>query len=383
MRRRLVIITEIISPYRIPLFNVLAREPNVDLHVIFLAETDPGLRQWKVYKEEIRFSYEVLSSWRKQIGVYNLLLDIGIIGALRRARPDLILCGGYSYVASWQALFWSRWNSVPFLLWSESNRQDIRGGHSSVELLKRAFLRECSGFVVPGRSAAQYLLDHGVKERDIFTAVNAVDNDFFCSAAARARQSAPDLQNKFGLPARYVLYSGRLVRQKGVFELLAAYAKLESSLREQMGLVFAGDGSCRGLLEERCQSISPGVVKFAGFVQREQLPIYYALAEMLILPTYTDTWGLVVNEAMACGLPVIVSQAAGCAADLVTQGWNGDIVDPTDVNGLSERIRGLAMQPELRASMSMNGRNRIQSYSPEEWTKGIVHMLAKTGEVRA
>jgi len=383
MRRRLVIITEIISPYRIPLFNVLARDPNVDLHVIFLAETDPRLRQWKVYKEEIRFSYEVLPAWRKQVRGCKVLLNVGITRALRRAGPDLVLCGGYSYPASWQALFWARTNSVPFVLWSESNRQDMRGGHSFVELLKRAFLRECSGFVVPGRSAAQYLLDHGVKRPDIFTAVNAVDNDLFCSAAARARQSGAELRNKFGLPDRYVLYSGRLVRQKGVFELLAAYAKLESGLREQMGLVFVGDGLCRSLLEERSESISPGVVKFTGFVQREHLPIYYALAETLILPTYTDTWGLVVNEAMACGLPVILSQAAGCAADLATEGWNGYLVDPTDVNLLSQRIGSLAMQPELRASMSMNSRKRIQNYSPEEWSEGVVHMLAKTGEVRA
>ena len=68
------------------------------------------------------------------------------------------------------------------------------------------------------------------------------------------------------------------------------------------------------------------MIRFAGFAQREQLAIYYALAEMLILPTYTDTWGLVVNEAMACGLPVIVSRAAGCAADLVTENWNGLLV---------------------------------------------------------
>ena len=108
MRRRLVILTEIISPYRIPLFNALARQPEVDLHVIFLAETDPTLRHWQVYKEEIQFSYEVLRSWRKRIGRYNMLLNFGLVQALKEARPDVILCGGYNYVASWQALSWAR-----------------------------------------------------------------------------------------------------------------------------------------------------------------------------------------------------------------------------------------------------------------------------------
>lgn len=380
MRRRLVIITEIISPYRIPLFNVLAQHPPVDLHVIFLAETDPALRQWKIYKEEIGFSYEVLPSARKTLGRYNVLLNSGMTRALRRAHPDVILCGGYGYLASWQALFWARVKSVPFILWSESNRQDLRSGHPAVELLKRTFLEKCSGFVVPGRSAAEYLRDLRIKDQHIYVAVNAVDNELFSSAASLARKHCQEPRIKLGLPQRYLLFSGRLVRQKGVFELLAAYAKLEGALREQIGLVFMGDGPCRNLLEQQSKSISPGAVYFTGFVQREELPVYYALAEMLILPTYTDTWGLVVNEAMACGLPVLVSRAAGCAPDLVTEGWNGYIFEPADVASLSQAMTRLVTQPELRSTMSMNSRKRIERYSPEEWAAGVVRMLANTGE---
>ena len=96
MRRRLVILTEIISPYRIPLFNALAQHPEVDLHVIFLAETDPSLRQWQIYKEEIDFSCQVLPSWRKRVGRYNVLLNRDVGRALVEAAPDVILCGGYN-----------------------------------------------------------------------------------------------------------------------------------------------------------------------------------------------------------------------------------------------------------------------------------------------
>jgi hypothetical protein len=156
MRRRLVILTEIISPYRIPLFNALARHAEVDLHVIFLAETDPGLREWQVYKEEIQFSYQVLPAWRKHVGKYHALLNRGVSRALAQAMPDVILCGGYNYVASWQALIWARVHKIPFFLWSESNAGDLRRGHAVVEALKSAFLRKCSGFVVPGRAAQEY-----------------------------------------------------------------------------------------------------------------------------------------------------------------------------------------------------------------------------------
>lgn len=379
MKRRLVILTEIISPYRIPLFNALAQNAEVDLHVIFLAETDPDLRQWQIHKEGIEFSYQILRSWRRRFGRYNALLNRGVGRALAEAAPDVILCGGYNYVASWQALFWARAYNVPFFLWSESNVQDLRRGHVVVELLKTKFLRRCSGFVVPGQSALEYLRIQKVEERTVFVAPNAVDNDFFAAAAAAAKRDAARWRRELDLPERYFLFVGRVVREKGVFELLSAYAKLEESMRQQVGLVLVGDGACRPQIELQAASISPGVVRFAGFAQQGQLATYYALAEMLILPTYTDTWGLVVNEAMACGLPVIVSKVAGCAADLVKENWNGLSVEPRDVSSLTSAMRSLADRPDLRATMGANSMQHISRYSPTEWSAGVARMVQAAG----
>lgn len=383
MKRRLVILTEIISPYRIPLFNALAQHAEVDLHVIFLAETDPILRQWQVYKEEIQFSHQVLPSWRKRLGKYNWLLNRGVVRALVTSAPDVILCGGYNYIASWQALLWARGRNIPFFLWSESNAKDLRRAHAVVEFLKSAFLRKCSGFVVPGRLAQEYLCTQKkIREDVIFTAPNAVDNDLFAAAAAAARQNAATHRRGLGLPGRYFLFAGRLVREKGVFELLSAYAKLDESMRQQVGLMFVGDGASRQQLEQQAASISPGVIRFAGFAQREQLAIYYALAEMLILPTYADTWGLVVNEAMACGLPIILSRSAGCAAELVRENWNGLLVPPRDVSSLTSAMRSLADHPDLRAVMGANSVQQIFHYSPKEWSSGIARMVEAKGATR-
>ena len=379
MTRRLVILTEIISPYRIPLFNVLAKRPDINLHVIFLAENDPNLRQWQTYKDEIEFSYQVLPSWRKRIGGYNALLNWGTRRALAQSAPDVILCGGYNYIASWQAQFWARWHAVPLFLWSESNAQDLRGWHRPVEFLKSEFLRHCTGFVVPGRSAMEYLLGHKVRKECIFFAPNAVDNELFAAAAGQARQHEMRNRRDLALPQRYCLFAGRLVREKGVFELLSAYAKLEAPLREQVGLVFVGDGDCRQRLQREAASISPGMVKFAGFAQRELLAVYYALAEMLILPTYSDTWGLVVNEAMACGLPVILSRAAGCAAELLKENWNGLLVPPMDVPSLTSAMRNLVCRPDLCAQMGPRSVELISSYSPNAWADGIAQMLRAIG----
>lgn len=375
MKRRLLILTEIISPYRIPLFNALAGEPGVDLHVIFLAETDPGLRQWDVYKKEIKFSYQVLSSWRKRVGKYNMLVNFGLNAALKSAAPDVILCGGYNYVASWQSLAWARRRGIPFLLWSESNVQDVRRGYLPVEFFKGQFLERCSGFVVPGRSAREYLHSHKIDDPRIFTAPNAVDNDLFRNAADSVRRQADQERAELRLPHRYFLFVGRFVQGKGVFDLLSAYAKLDELTREQVGLVYVGDGAARQALEQRAAAVRPGMVRFAGFVQRDQLAAYYALAEMLILPTYSDPWGLVVNEAMACGLPVVVSRVAGSAADLVRENWNGLLVSAGDVSCLMKSMETIAENDELRASMGANSAQLISDYSPAAWTRGIVQTI--------
>ena len=375
MKRRLVILTEIISPYRIPLFNALMQEEGIDPYVIFLSETDPALRQWRVYKEEIRFPYCVLPSWRRRVGEYNALLNRGLSRALRSATPDMMLCGGYSYVASWQALAWAKSHHVPFFLWSESVIQDRRNGHAVVEFLKNQFLRKCDGFVVPGTSAREYLLAQGIKEKAIFAAPNAVDNDFFGQAAAVVRRDADTKRSELSLPERYFLFVGRLVREKGVLALLAAYAKLDAETRRKVGLAFVGEGKARHELEVQARSISPGVVRFAGFVHREQLAAYYALADALVLPTQTDTWGLVVNEAMACSLPVIVSPVAGCATDLIREHWNGMLVSAGDVPSLSSAMQSLASQPDLLASMGAHSREHIRQYSPEDWSAGLARAL--------
>jgi 1,2-diacylglycerol 3-alpha-glucosyltransferase len=379
MSRRVVIITEIIAPYRIPVFNALAQHNGIDLHVIFLSENDPTQRQWLVYKDEICFSYQVLPSWRRRMGRHSLLLNWGAEASLRRAAPDFIVCGGYNYVASWQSMHWARRNRVPFSLWAESTTRDFRGGHALIEFLKMRFVRGCDAFVVPGKSAVEYLRKYGVPEEMIFTAPNAVDTDFFAQRAEAIRRDASMHRQALRLPDRFFLFAGRLVAEKGMFDLLDAYQALAPSVRQEMGLVFVGDGAARSELQQRAAAIDRGLIQFAGFVQRESLPAYYALADALVFPTHTDTWGLVVNEAMACGLPVISSNAAGCVADLVESGWNGRVVSAGDVGQLSSAMGELAGDAELRLLMGRRSRERIQQYSPEAWAAGMATAVLPSG----
>jgi 1,2-diacylglycerol 3-alpha-glucosyltransferase len=368
---RLVLLTEIIAPYRIPVFNALAGCDGLDLEVIFLAETDERLRQWRVYKEEIRFRYQVLPSWRGRVGKTKLLFNRGMRRVLAKLRPDVILGGGYAYAACWEALLWANRSRVPFILWSESNRNDERKGHASVEWLKRFYLRHCSGFVVPGKASFEYLTMLGVAPDLISVAPNAVDNALFRNHAEVARSEDGARRRELKLPQRYILFVGRLIPEKGVFDLLDAYARLEHGLRAEVGLVFAGDGISKLQLLRRAEAIRPGNVCFPGFLQREGLATVYGLAEALALPTHSDPWGLVVNEAMACGLPIIVSDVAGCAPDLVENGWNGYVVRVGDRDGLVRAIDSLLRNQELRQKMSARSKEGIQGHSPEACAEGL------------
>jgi len=371
MKPRLVIITEIIAPYRVPVFNALAAQGEVDLHVLFLAETDPTLRQWTIPKNEIRFRYYVLPSLRLRLGNFSLLVNRGVNNTLNQARPDVIVCGGYNYLSSWQAAFWARRRSIPFLLWTESTAADHRGGSAAVEGLKRKFLELCSGFVVPGAASKSYLQQLGFPESLIFKAPDAVDNAFFAEGAQIARTNSVAVRRRIELPERYFLNVGRLIRVKGVLDLLEAYAKLDGEIRAAVGLVFVGDGVAKEELTRYAALIRPGTVKFSGFVQKDQLAEFYALADALVVPTHSDPWGLVVNEAMACSLPVIASNVAGCIRDLIEDGWNGTIVPVGDVAKLGCAMEFLAKRGDLRAQMGERSLQRVLAYSPEACAAGI------------
>jgi glycosyltransferase involved in cell wall biosynthesis len=379
MKRRLLLLTEIIAPYRIPVFNVLAQQPGINLHVIFLSETDPDLRQWLVYKDEISFSYEVLRSWRWRSADRSLLLNFGLSKAIKRASPDIVICGGYNYPASWHAMQWSRRERVPFLLWVESTSRDQRSHYRFIEQIKTRFLQRCDAFIVPGRASSEYLRNYGVFGGNIFTAPNAVDIKLFARLAKSARESAAWCRSALQMPGRFFLFVGRLVKEKGVFDLLEAYKQMCPELREEIGVVFVGDGAACVELSRRAASIVPGTVQFAGYVQRDKLASYYALAEALVFPTQTDPWGLVVNEAMACGLPVISSDAAGCAADLIENNWNGWMVQSGKITQLTRVMSDMVRNPHMRDSMGVRSWERIQDFSPEACAKGIARAVAVSG----
>jgi len=371
MTVRVALLTEIISPYRIPVFNALARQKAIELHVIFLAESDPTQRDWLVYKDEIEFSYEVLPAWRRRWGIWHILLNRGMGPALEHFRPNSILCGGYNHPAFWQALAWAKFHRAHFAAWIESTSQEQRNPSALAQLIKLWFIRNCDSFAVPGQSSFEYVRSMGVPAERIHPAPNAVDIRRFANLARSAREQAALRRKELGLPPRYFLCAGRVILEKGVFHLLEAYTQLQAELRAEVGLVFVGEGTAKAELMRNAAKVNPGTVVFPGFAQRDQLAAFYALAEVLVFPTLSDPWGLVVNEAMACGLPIIATDVAGCTADLVHGHENGYVIPAANVGKLAEAMAAIARNPQLAARMGERSATLIESFSPESCAAGL------------
>ena len=378
---RVALLTEIISPYRIPVFNHLAKHPDIQLKVFFSAETEEH-RSWRVLKDEIDFEYEVLPSLIvRRTEHLSLFFSPYVVTALIKGKFDTIICGGYHQPTHWVALVYGKITRKRVLLWNESNRRDARAHNLFKDIYKKVLIQGFDGYLVPGSAQGEYLQDFGISTSRMWKAPNAVDVKFFRDTSELYRSKKEQIKHRLDVSGPVVLYVGRLIDAKGVNDLLLAFERIRC--QRDVVLILAGDGPDR----EKFQSIARtrGIpVKFIGFQQRDDLPMYYAIADVFVFPTHTDPWGLVLNEAMSCGLPVVVSSAAGAVDDLVEHGWNGYVYEASNVEELAKYVQELLDAPKLRQEMGAYSQQIILGYTPERcaqalqklyWTMGRQHKM--------
>jgi glycosyltransferase involved in cell wall biosynthesis len=343
------LLTEIPAPYRIPLFNALAER--VDLRVLFLRERHPE-RPYDLHRDELRFDWVVVSGAELSIGSRWLLLNRSV--ARRLHGVDVVVLGGWNQPAFWQALAWCRLHRVPAILWSESTERDRRTGRH--ERVKRAWLRALNGFVVPGTAARAYLESLGVPPARISVAPNAVDPAIFGSAV-RTRADGP---------CRIVAVA-RLSPEKGIDVLLEATAGLP------VEVVVAGAGP----EEPRLRRLAGGNVTFLGNVERDALPPLYADADIAVVPSRSDTWGMALNEAALAGLPLVSTTAPGAAHELIEDGVNGFRVPPDDPAAMRDAIVRLAEDEQFRGSAGDRSREIAARFTPDTWADAVAAAVAR------
>ena len=346
-------------------------------------------------------------------------LKTGIFRALNILRPEVVVVAGWGTVDARACLAWCKRHGAKAIVMSETRAVDGRRVWLK-EWLKSRIVRQFDGGLCGGQSHKQYLIDLGIPAERISFGYNIVDNDIFKRIRSSENLSAGNTHSAL-LTGPYFLASNRFVQRKNLARLIQAYAKYTESFRgsgfqvPERGergvwpLVLLGDGELRKELEELCVELGirtargfslgdtehaegghlelnsyklktpagAGMVIFAGFRQIKELPVFYGSAGAFIHPALSEPWGLVINEAMASGLPIISSRNVGAAEELVENGKTGFLFDPKNIEQLADLMTRVAcMSLAERENMGLAGAQLLERKMPKcAFGKGLAQLI--------
>jgi glycosyltransferase involved in cell wall biosynthesis len=397
--RRKVRLAYIVShpiQYQAPLLRRIALEPDIDLTVLF--GSDFSVRGYKDqgFGVEVAWDTPLLDGYRyeflrplRDTGKVSATTPIsrGIYHRLQQAdgRPafDALWTHGYASINALQAILAANALGIPVLLRAEPWLAD-RVRSSWTLAAKSAFfrlLRRGITAVLPiGTMNAAYWTHYLGDTVPQFLMPYAVDNEYFAQRTQAAAPQEQQLRAEFNLTAGrpVILFASKLQARKHADHLLDAYRALiaERAPEERPYLVIVGDGEQRASLEARAQELGLHDVRFTGFRNQSELPRFFQLADVFVLPSRNEPWGLIVNEAMAAGCPVIVSTDVGAHADLITDGIEGFVFPAGDIVALTDALRRVFASPHTAALMGEHARARVHTWSFEEDVRGLRAALA-------
>ena len=372
--------------YQAPLLRRLATEPDIDLEVFFSSDhtvrgyVDEGFGvkvEWDVPLLEGYRSY-FLPRWRdagKEPGFWRPL-NHGIFERLQQGHFDAVWSHGYSTANSLRVIASAAMLGIPVLLRAEST---LHGRARSLPklLAKEAFFRmlrpQVSAVLAIGEANARYWRHYFGDEMPIFRMPYAVDNDFFQRRAAEAVAGREALRAELALePGRpIILFASKLQERKRCADLVAAHKLLRQS---RPYLLIVGDGEERQRLEQ--QAAGDPDIRFLGFRNQTELPRYFDLCDVFVLPSQHEPWGLVVNEAMNAGRAVVVSDDVGCQQDLVREGETGVVFSVGDVAALAAGLERVLARAGTAARLGAAARAHISWFGFEQDMAGLRQALA-------
>jgi glycosyltransferase involved in cell wall biosynthesis len=371
--------------YYAPWFRyVAACCPEIDLTVLYATQPTPEQQgvgfgrafSWDILLTE-GYRCHIVRPAHLEDNVHSDVfwgLDVPEIGgAIYNTQPDVALIAGWHSVTLMRAL-WACWRrGIPVLYRGDTHLGNAPVGWRRLAWITRTWLLLClfDGYLSVGRRAHEYLRWFGVPESRMFAAPHCVDNAFFAASAAphQTNIGRAAARRFFGLNAEdfVVLFVGKLESHKRPLDLVRAVARLGSRAR----LLVVGTGQ----LEQqcRCEAERLGVrVAWAGFLNQSELGRAYAVADCLVLPSEGETWGLVVNEALATGLPCVVSDRVGCALDMITPGEQGEIFPTGDVAALATALKRVWETSQSGHDWATTCQARAAAYSFEAATAGLL-----------
>lgn len=383
---RIAVVTSHPVQYQAPLFQYLTAH-GFDLTVYYahddslVGAIDPEFGVPVTWDRPLMDGYRsvVLTSKRSAAGKTSAMFArMRLVRDLARRSYDAVFIHSYAtsfslagYVGAWLS-------SAPVLLRTESEM--IRPRHSSVQLAKdlllRWLFRHTGAFLAIGKANVEFYRHYGVPADRLFMTPYCVDNDFFDRRRTELEPHRAQIKASFAFQADIpvIVFVGKFIERKRPMDLLEAYAAvLRGGTR--VGLLLVGDGELRGEMERFIAAHHLHDVKITGFRNQTELPECYVIGDVFVLPARFDTWGLVLNEAMLFGLPVVVSDGVGARLDLVEPDVTGYVYAVGDVNALAAHLQSLIESPELRTRMGRSARERVHRYDYAACARGLADAL--------
>ena len=357
------------APYMVERFNALADRGRFDFEAWF-NERLASDRSWIVDEKSWKFRYRYMPSIK--VGRWHLRFPLPLLG---RRPPDVLvsLYAEPSFLVGW-AIARARNRRTMFRVLAPSEAWVKRRWWK--EAIKRSLFRRVDGVETPGSQAAEYAKKYNAPEDKIFHARHTVDIEHFLAGRAAALPEREQFRAQQGLKGVTFVYVGRLWWGKGVNYLLDGFAEVQRRLGgSEVSLLLLGDGADEEKLREQCRLNGIRNVIFAGFKQKPELPRYFVAADVFVFPTLGDPYGLVVDEAMACSLPIISTSEAGEIRDRVDEGVNGYVVPARDSQALADRMEQVARSPEGRNRMGAASFEKIKDHTAEGWAKDFEYAI--------
>ncbi|WP_031527260.1 glycosyltransferase family 4 protein [Dyadobacter crusticola] len=384
--RVLVVHNQLWAHYKSKLFS--------DLHKVFKKQ-EPGsqflVAQIGLYEasravmqndEKISYEYPYQLLFNKSLDQITMAeRRAALFQVFREFKPDVLNITGWGDIAQVQLMFYAKWKGVKVVISSESSSQDhVRS--SWKEAFKSFIIKRGNAFFCFGKTSADYLESLGVKPEQIPVRNAAVvDDQVIMENYRKAKSALKNADTSQKLTRRFV-YVGRLAPEKNLEMLIRAFAEIQKPeiAVSMWELLLVGDGPARGALETLAQKLGVDEkVIFAGGFPWYEVPGWLAQSDVLILPSKSEPWGLVVNEAMVCGMPVIVSNKCGCAPDLVGNAGNGFTFNPENQKELETAMLFFVRNPGKIAEMGAVSLEKIKPFSSEK----VAEEMVKTYKILA
>lgn len=380
-RLRLGIVATHPVQYHAPLYRRLAADPRVQTTVLF-AHRPSAAEQGGDFGVAFKWDVDLTSgfdhvwlenrSTRPGVGAFDGC-DTPEVGRVLRERAfDAVLISGWHARTYWQAMMACWRAGTPMLVRGDSQLPSASPPLKRVA--KRAlyplFIRRFAACLSVGQRSAEYFRHFGA--RRVVASPHFVDNGFFADAARRARAVPGGARESLGLPqdVPVVLFAGKLLERKRPLDLVRALGRMDPAARPH--LAFAGDGALREACAAEAERLGVAA-HFLGFLNQTQIPRAYAAADLLVLPSdERETWGLVVNEAMACGVSAVVSTAVGCYPDLIVEGETGRGFALGDVGGLAAAIGDVLRDRAVGRRMGRAAECHVARFSVDAAADGVI-----------